>query len=84
MGGKTRIVCTNMQGLNSDDKKRKLLATLNLRQIDIVIVTDARLNSKEIESFKQNNEYNCIHTEKTNAANPSRGVILIWKKKSLI
>ena len=84
MGDKTRIVCANVQGLNSNEKKRRLITALKLRNIDTTIITDTWINFKEVDILKQDDDYDCIHTERTNATSASRGVVILWKRRSLI
>ena len=78
------LVCSNVRGLNSNEKKRRLITALKLRNIDIAIITDSCINSNEVNTLKQDVNYDCIHTERLNAINASRGVVILWKRKSLI
>ena len=78
------MVCANVRGLNSNRKKRRLLKELKQRKIDICIVSDTRIGEEDVNILKQDQEFDCIYTEKQNTIIPSRGVLIIWRKKSLI
>ena len=84
MSTKLRIVSANVRGLNSNRKKKRLLKELKQRKIDICIVSDTRIGEEDINILKQDQEFDCVYTEKQNTIIPSRGVLIIWKKKSLI
>ena len=73
-----------MRGLNSSRKKGMLLAELKQRNIDICILSDTRIGESDVNIIKQDEEFDCIFTENQNANIPCRGVVIIWKKKSLI
>ena len=83
MSTKLRIVSANVRGLNSNRKKKRLLKELKQRKIDICIVSDTRIGEEGVNKLKQDQEFDCIYTEKQNTIIPSRGVLIIWKKRAL-
>ena len=78
------MVCANVRGLNSNDKKTMLLKELKQRDVDIAVITNTRISETDVNILRQDEDYICIYTEKPNTIIPCCGVIIMWKKKSLI
>ena len=61
-----------------------LLEELKQRNIDIAVISDTRIGETDVNLLRQNDDYHCIYTEKPNTIVPCRGVLILWKKQSLI
>ena len=63
MSSSIRIISTNVQGLNSNEKKSMLLEELKQRNIDIAVISDARIGETDVNLLRQNDDYHCIYTK---------------------
>ena len=84
MMSKTTFLCCNVRGLNKDAKKNTLLMELNMRRIDIAIVSDAMIGENDLNKIRQDNDYSCIYTHRQDQMTTSRWVLVLWRKNSKI
>ena len=86
MSSRTMVITCNVNGLNSGEKKDKLITELWLRHTDIAIITVSRLNEAGVSIMKQYNDYDCLstvkETEEDGQIKTLRGVLIMWKKKN--
>ena len=47
-----KLVCANVRGINDIKKRYGMLEAMKDRDIDLAVITDARLNERELERLK--------------------------------
>ena len=81
---KFKLACANVRGINDIKKRYSMLEAMKDRDLDLAVITDARLNDRELERIRQSTIYDAILCENITRATTGRGLLIMWKRKSLV